>query len=178
MVPAVSSPWVTKPDLVGDVDVLVVDDDEALRSSVADILRGEGMNVLEAVDGLDALDLLTSSRVGVMVLDVNMPRLTGPELLACLADPPLVVLLTASPYDDEVLAQGPKITWFLKKPVLPRELITIVARCLDAISWRSPPDLKLLHPVTLPTGIRSGMSLSYPVRARNHPVLWCRPNMC
>jgi len=132
MEPAVSARWRTDPESTGAVDVLVVDDDDALRSSVADILRGEGMSVSEAIDGLEALDQLESFRVGVMVLDVNMPRLSGPELLARLDDPPLVVLVTAGVYDDEVLAQQRKITWFLKKPVPPRELITIVAKCLNA----------------------------------------------
>jgi DNA-binding NtrC family response regulator len=130
---AVSSDRQADPKLIGDVDVLVVDDYESDRSSVADIFRGEGMRVAEAADGLEALDLLESSRVGVMVLDVNMPHLSGPELLALLDDPPLVVLVTEGPYDDEVLAQRGKITWFLKKPVPPRELITIVARCLNTL---------------------------------------------
>jgi len=132
MEPAVSPRLRTDPELIGGVDVLVVDDDEALRSSIADILRGEGMTVSEAVDGVEALDQLGSLRVGVMVLDVNMPRLSGPELLARLDDPPLVVLVTAGLYGDEILAQERKITWFLKKPVPPRELITVVARCLNA----------------------------------------------
>jgi DNA-binding response OmpR family regulator len=127
------SRWPTDPEAVRDTDVLVVDDDEAVRSSVAEILRGEGVSVSEAVDGLEALYRLKSSRVRVMVLDVNMPRLSGLELLASLDDPPLVVLLTSGNYDDKVLAQAPKIAWFLKKPASPRELVTVVARCLSAI---------------------------------------------
>lgn len=128
----VSPRWRADSGIIGDVDVLVVDDYEDERSSVADILRSEGMSVAEAVDGLEAFDRLESLRVGVMVLDVNMPRLSGLELLARLDDPPPVVLVTAGAYDDDVLAQRHKITWFLKKPVPPRELITIVARCLNA----------------------------------------------
>ena len=135
---AVSSCWPTDSEVIGDVDVLVVDDYEADRSSVADILRGEGMSVGEAADGLEALDWLKSSHVGVMVLDVHMPRLSGPALLSRLDDPPLVVLVTADPYDDEVLAQGSKIAWFFKKPAPPRELVTTVARCLATTLSRSP----------------------------------------
>lgn len=119
------------------VDVLVVEDDAAVRSSMAAILRGEGMQVLEAADGLEALALLRVAPVGVLVLDVRMPRLSGPELLDRLDEPPHVVVVTAGPY-DEVLAHSSKVTWFLKKPVEPQELITIVGRCLMSRPGRDP----------------------------------------
>ena len=92
------------PTSVGAVDVLVVDDDEAVRSSVADILRAEGMSVLEAANGFEALDHLQFSQVAVVVLDVQMSGLSGPELLDRLDDPPLVVLVTAQSFGDEIIA--------------------------------------------------------------------------
>jgi CheY-like chemotaxis protein len=112
------------------VDVLVVDDDEAVRSSLAEILRWNGMSTAEAVDGLDALAHLETSQVGVVVLDVRMPRLGGLQLLDRLDDPPPVVLVTGELRDEEINARESKIASFLKKPVAPLELVATVGRCL------------------------------------------------
>ena len=120
------------------VDVLVVDDDEAVRSSLAEILRRNGMSTAEAADGLDALEHLETSQVGVVVLDVRMSRLDGLQLLDRLDDPPPIVLVTGEPCDEEIMAKEPKIASFLQKPVAPLELVAIVARCLRTKKRSNP----------------------------------------
>ncbi|MDE3086318.1 MAG: response regulator [Acidobacteriota bacterium] len=112
------------------VDVLVVDDDESARSSFAEVLRSAGLSVGEAGDGIEGLAYLMEVTARTIVLDVRMPNLDGPHFLDHLDDPPPVVLVTGAFYDDEVMARGSKVTWFLKKPVSPEELVTIVMRCL------------------------------------------------
>lgn len=112
------------------VDVLVVDDDPLVRSSCAEVLRSEGLSVGEAGDGIEALAFLMEVMARTIVLDVRMPNLDGPHFLDHLENPPPVVLMTGDFYDEDVLARGPKVTWFLKKPVQPQELITVVGRCL------------------------------------------------
>lgn len=61
--------------------ILVVDDDEAIRESVRDLLELENYQVDVAVDGLEALDLLInrecSELPGMIILDMMMPRLDG-----------------------------------------------------------------------------------------------------
>lgn len=57
--------------------VLVVEDDQGLRETLEDLLRGEGYSVLLARDGLDALEKLDSSMPSVILLDLMMPRLDG-----------------------------------------------------------------------------------------------------
>lgn len=120
----------TQRDAVETVDVLVVDDDEAVRTSLAEILRRNGMSTAEAGDGLDALEHLESSQVGVVVLDVRMPRLDGLQLLDLLDDPPPIVLVTGELRGEEIISREAKIAWFVKKPVAPLELVAIVTRCL------------------------------------------------
>lgn len=120
----------TRPGAAEKVDVLVVDDDEAVRSSFAEILRQNGMSTAEAADGLGALEHLAASQVGIVVLDVCMPKLSGLQLLDLLDEPPPVVLVTGEVHNDEITSRQQKITWFLTKPVAPRELVVIVARCL------------------------------------------------
>lgn len=62
---------------MGDT-VLVVDDDDAIRESVALCLRDEGYTVLEAADGMSALDRMREHREGMVVLlDLNMPEVSG-----------------------------------------------------------------------------------------------------
>ena len=57
--------------------VLVVDDDKDIREAIGIYLRNEGLNVLEAEDGLKALELLERHEVHLIILDVMMPRLDG-----------------------------------------------------------------------------------------------------
>src|SRR5438045_45939 len=60
--------------------VLVADDDSALRFLLSRVLEIDGYEVTAAADGLEALDALLARRPDALVLDVDMPRLTGIEL--------------------------------------------------------------------------------------------------
>ena len=57
--------------------VLVVEDDADFRESVSSVLREQGYEVVEACDGLDALDVLETTRPGLILLDLMMPRFDG-----------------------------------------------------------------------------------------------------
>ena len=110
------------------VDVLVVDDDEAVRSTCAEILRDSGFVVEVAEDGDIALDMLEDIDVGVMLLDLKMPRKDGFSVLEALDDPPPVVLISAFPMDEGVRARvGKKIAGYMQKPVSPHRLVPLVA---------------------------------------------------
>jgi two-component system chemotaxis response regulator CheY len=61
--------------------VLIVDDSAMIRSQVNHVLSAAGFEVLEAVDGVDALEKLASSEVSLVVCDINMPRMNGLEFL-------------------------------------------------------------------------------------------------
>lgn len=113
------------------VDVLVVDDDEDIRSSYAEILRGAGYTVAEAADGFVALEHLWSAPVRAMVLDAVMPVLDGLQLLDRLDDPPPVVLVTAREYDKAIMARRSKISLYLQKPISPRILLEALERAIS-----------------------------------------------
>ncbi len=57
--------------------VLVVDDSTAIRKFVMFALRSNGLNVLTAQDGLDALETLARHSVDLVITDLNMPKLDG-----------------------------------------------------------------------------------------------------
>jgi CheY-like chemotaxis protein len=116
-------------------DVLVVDDNEAVRSSLAEVLSSTGYTVATAEDGVVALALLQDMEVGLVLLDLKMPRIDGLTLLEMIVAPPPVVLLTAQPlsgFDHH----SPKVLCSLQKPVDPGHLLDIVASAIGTADRR------------------------------------------
>ena len=75
--------------------VLVVDDDREIVKAISILLEGEGYEVLKAYDGLKALDILTTGRVQLVLIDVMMPKLDGLSALMRIrqkANIPVIVL--------------------------------------------------------------------------------------
>jgi two-component system OmpR family response regulator len=88
--------------------VLVVDDDPAMLDTVEDGLRLGGFSTLRASDGHEALEILRTSSVDLAIVDVNMPRLDGFELVERMRSRGLatpVIFLTAR-HDREDVTQG------------------------------------------------------------------------
>ena len=82
--------------------LLLVEDDEALSSVLAEALRGDGWSVVRVADGLRAFDAAREARPDVIVLDLNLPRLYGQVLLRALKRDPTtaetpVVVVTGHP---------------------------------------------------------------------------------
>ncbi len=71
--------------------VLVVDDSAMIRKQVERALLAAGFSVIEACDGIDALDKLANASPGLIVCDVNMPRMSGIELLEKLSADQIVI---------------------------------------------------------------------------------------
>jgi CheY-like chemotaxis protein len=116
--------------------VLVVDDTEAVRISVAEVLRFVGYTVIESGDGHDALRLLRAMRFDAVVLDLCMPGLDGMSLLAAVSRPPPVVILSA--YEPELAAthKAPTVLMHLRKPVPPQRLIEAVSLAVERAGGR------------------------------------------
>ena len=84
----------------GEQRILVVDDDDAIRTLLLTILRRRGLSVDTARHGAEALERLERCRYSVMLLDLMMPRVSGWQVLEEIAkyDPahrPIVIVLTA-----------------------------------------------------------------------------------
>ena len=58
-------------------NVLVVDDEREIRDAIEIYLRGEGMKVFKAKDGIEALEILEKEKMHLIILDVMMPNLDG-----------------------------------------------------------------------------------------------------
>jgi two-component system cell cycle sensor histidine kinase/response regulator CckA len=121
----------------GNETVLLVEDDVSVRAIAVRALRAQGFVVLEAGDGIEALEVARqhSGEIHILVTDVVMPRLGGKELAERLvAERPQIKVLFASGYTRNaivhqgVLEQG---TQFLQKPYVPASLTKKVREVLD-----------------------------------------------
>ena len=125
----------------GNKTVLVVDDEEALRTLAAKLIEKRGYRVVTASDGAQALDILKgSNKIDLCVLDVVMPGLSGLQTLEEIrerwdyAQLP-VVLLTAQSGDDDVLSGYKKgADCYLTKPLKPAALLNIVDYLIGDLS--------------------------------------------
>lgn len=113
--------------------VLIVDDDEDIRVLLAEALRENGLRVLEAEAGNEALALVRHQDVDAIVTDQRMPGLTGAELVQELRerniDVPTILMTAAS--QVQALAARLGIDCFLAKPFGIDDLIRVVRRALD-----------------------------------------------
>lgn len=111
-------------------DVLVVDDDDDVRSSMAEIIRTAGYSVREAENGAVALDVLSGTTVGMVLLDVQMPKIDGLRFLELAGDLPPVIIVSARYRDAVTTPEGSEVFMFLHKPVPPPELLGAVKLAL------------------------------------------------
>jgi chemosensory pili system protein ChpA (sensor histidine kinase/response regulator) len=103
--------------------VLVVDDEDLVRRVIAALLRRGGLDVIEARDGLDALEKVHDLRPDAILTDLNMPRCDGEQLCRALHDDPStasipLVLMTGKNADEARMRNvGCVAVWY--KPLLP-----------------------------------------------------------
>ena len=116
------------------VNVLVVDDDRGVRETTCSILRQEGYVVVQAADGVEAVERLGGHDIDVLLLDLRLPRLDGPAVVEVLDDPPTVVVMSGfESYEEPEIRRrlGPALFECLHKPVSPRRLISVTAAAVD-----------------------------------------------
>ncbi len=130
--------------LEGGETILVVDDEEPVRTVAQRVLEDSGFAVLTAADGDEGLDVFSrhGDRIALVLLDMTMPRLSGHETLERLRRiRESVTVVLSSGYSEEVardqFADQP-ISGFLQKPYSPGRLLAKVHAALGDRSSRSP----------------------------------------
>ena len=105
--------------------VLVVDDDRDIVKAISILLEGEGYEVLKAYDGLQALDILSTREVRLVLIDVMMPKLDGLSAVMRIREKqniPIIVLSAKSEDSDKVLGLSMGADDYVAKPYNPQEL--------------------------------------------------------
>ena len=114
--------------------VMIVDDEERLRSLVRDFLTREGIKTLEAEDGEEALKLFFENKdVAVIILDVMMPKLSGWQVLEEIrrySQVPVIMLTALSEEQDELKGFRLGVDEYVTKPFSPRVLVARVQSIL------------------------------------------------
>ena len=116
--------------------VLIADDESAMRLLVNATIESDSYRVVEAEDGDEAWALIKKHRPAVVLLDVQMPGLTGLEILASIkSDPSLsgvrVILMTARALEsDRTAGMAAGADFYLTKPFSPLELLARVQEAL------------------------------------------------
>ncbi|MBE9535776.1 MAG: diguanylate cyclase [Proteobacteria bacterium] len=115
--------------------VLVVDDDEFFRSVHAECLKGGGYEVVLAASGREALDVVESGEVDIVVTDLFMPDIDGQEVLErtkqhdALID--VIVVTGHGTIESAITAMKSGAVDYIRKPVNQEELLLSVARCIE-----------------------------------------------
>jgi two-component system cell cycle sensor histidine kinase/response regulator CckA len=117
------------------VNVLVVDDETAVRRFAVRVLQRDGYDVLEAADGHEALEMLRSGQatVDLIVSDIVMPRVNGVELMQAVAEShPQIPVVLMSGYATAALSELGIATpcSILPKPFPAERLLAEVHRCV------------------------------------------------
>lgn len=114
--------------------VLAVDDSASMRLMLASTLRNAGYDVVEAVDGIDALEKLQGRSVDVVLTDHNMPRMDGVELTRALRGQdkylrlPILILTTDSDERTKQAGREAGATGWLAKPFDPARLVATIRK--------------------------------------------------
>ena len=114
--------------------ILVVDDEADLRDVIKLQLEQRGLNVLEAVDGQNAIDILKSGdnmvNVGLILCDIRMPKVNGVECIRFLREQaPGIPVVVITGYPDSGLANDlmeKGVKEYLVKPVEKEKLLAVV----------------------------------------------------
>jgi len=119
-----------------DKTILVVDDEPDVVSLLEATLKGDGFNVLTAYDGIAALDLCSTEKPDLVLLDIMMPMMSGYEVCEQIKANPMTqqipVLCISSAHTPEARAQSIRVgaAELIKKPFLLKELIAQIRRHL------------------------------------------------
>ena len=116
--------------------IMVVDDSTTLRQVVSIALKGAGYDVLEGVDGKDALNKLTGQKVHLIISDVNMPNMDGITFVSEVKKhpaykfTPVIMLTTEAGEDKKAAGQAAGAKAWVIKPFKPDQMLNAVSKLI------------------------------------------------
>ena len=122
-------------------NILVCDDDKDIVEAIEIYLTQEGYHILKAYDGQEALDILNSETVDLLIIDVMMPRLDGIRATVKIRESnplPIIILSAKSEDTDKILGLNIGADDYITKPFNPLELIARVKSQLRRYTQLNP----------------------------------------
>ena len=124
------------------IKILVVDDESRMRKLVKDFLEREGYQVIEAGDGMEAMEQFYDEKdIALIILDVMMPKMNGcqvaREVRAKRCGTPILMLTARSELEDRIEGLNAGADYYLTKPFDIRELLA----CINALLRRQGPQV-------------------------------------
>lgn len=127
------------------IKILVVDDESRMRKLIKDFLEREGYAILEAGDGMQALDIFYENKdVSLIILDVMMPRMDGWEVCKEVrrsSTVPIVMLTARSEERDELKGFELGVDEYISKPFSPKILVARVNALLKRVKGVGADDV-------------------------------------
>ena len=150
--------------------ILVVEDDLDLREAIVDTLEIEDYQVLQAGNGQDALAILETENIALVVSDVNMPQMDGYQLLRKISvqwpSLPVLIMTAYGSISNAVNAIRNGAVDYLEKPFETRKLIDTVSKFLPSVSEDNGEE-----PVAVDAETRRVFQLAERVAATDSTVL-------
>lgn len=116
--------------------ILIVDDSASLRQVVSIALKGAGYDVIEGVDGKDALTKLNGQKIHLIISDVNMPNMNGIEFVKAAKQlpaykfTPVIMLTTESGESLKQEGQAAGAKAWVVKPFQPAQMLSAVSKLI------------------------------------------------
>ncbi|MDI6728490.1 MAG: response regulator [Thermodesulfovibrionales bacterium] len=114
--------------------VLIVDDSASMRQLVSFALRDAGYDVIDAINGKDAMSKLNGTKIEMVITDLNMPEMDGIEFIKQVRNnpgykfTPIVMLTTESQESKKQEGKQAGASGWIVKPFTPEQLIDIVKK--------------------------------------------------
>jgi two-component system KDP operon response regulator KdpE len=136
--------------------ILLVDDEMAIQRALAPLLRSRGYDVELAALGLDALKRVADRTPDLIVLDLGLPDIEGPEVcrrIRSISPAPVIVLSARSSESDKVAALDLGADDYVTKPFNPEELLARIRVALRRVFSAEEPETGQVH--------RGGLTIDY-----------------
>lgn len=110
-------------------NILVCDDDKDIVEAISIYLEQEGYTIFKAYDGLEAINVLRSQKVDLLIIDIMMPKLDGIRATLKIREEnplPIIILSAKSEDADKILGLNVGADDYVTKPFNPLELVARV----------------------------------------------------
>jgi two-component system, OmpR family, KDP operon response regulator KdpE len=127
--------------LVNDTTILVVDDEPQIRRVLRATLSSSGYDVIEAKDGQEAVEMVIRERPALILMDVNMPGMSGLEACSKIRlsfDGPIIMVTVRNSERDKILALDSGADDYVVKPFTMGELLARIRAALRRSATEEP----------------------------------------